>query len=153
MDAFYEYAWKGACPGHTTLLRSDLFARPAVVSSTERFTARLMFSISPATETATWERGTMDVCTAFYGHPYAYMVVTDGVLDETTLYRDAQFPMGCNTGAVTNCLAGRMLQQHVEHELFELLKPEIMAGCTALVQQVCPSAIQTRTAKRRYMKE
>src|SRR6185437_4022636 len=106
---------------------------------------RLTFRSRPCLEHHTWEHGTMDIAVFYYGFPFAYMVVVDGVMNKETVYRDTQWHTDCYPHTISGrtiggsgCIEGNILRYLIDDDLRTLLKPEIVAGCTAVVAAEYP---------------
>jgi hypothetical protein len=102
---------------------------------------RLTFKACPFNDRATWARGIMDIRVAYYGYPFAYMVVNDGVLCDTVVGEDAQWNLSCMKNA-QGCVSARVLSVLMERDLRELLHDEIVEGCRQLIRRECPGGLR-----------
>jgi hypothetical protein len=87
---------------------------------------RLTFAARPAFAGATWKRGIMDVCCYYWGLPFAFMVVRNGVFEEG-VHRDAQW------ACTMPCSLVAWAYDRALEELFQSLEADIIRGCTAVV--------------------
>jgi len=102
---------------------------------------RLTFDARPCLHWHTWQSGLMDIHVSLAGYPFAYMVVNDGVMDEETVHVDAQWSVRCDDGSASVCVHSALMLIAMETELRRLLRPEIIAGCRAVVARDCPTAL------------
>lgn len=91
---------------------------------------------------SSWSYGVVHVNVKYYGVPFAFMVVQDGVFDETTVHRCRWILTCSGENAPSPCLTSAMLQDVVMDEFYRFLHDDIVVGCKAFVLEQYPQAVK-----------
>jgi len=129
----------GECPEHSNL---------CAWSSEE-----LAFSWNPATEDASWTQGEIHINAVYYGAPFAFMVVQNGVFNADKVIVDGAFGDHCWRDVDGIKCAEAMTPNgwriwSIERELRIKLWNRVVSGCSAVIEKECPGILALALALR-----